>query len=53
MKIYATMKALHKCVCELHPKINEIILAVNEGNIAAQRLYLKMGFQLILHHRIT
>ncbi|ETT38090.1 hypothetical protein C161_08198 [Paenibacillus sp. FSL R5-192] len=37
----------------LHSKINEIILAVNAGNIAAQRLYLKVGFQLILHHRIT
>lgn len=47
------MKALHKFVRKLHPKINEIILTVNEGNIAALWLYLKVGFQLILHHRIA
>lgn len=60
------MKALPKFVRQLHPEINEIILAVNEGNIAAKQLYLKVGFldrgvrkmgihglQLILHHRIT
>ncbi|MCL6660008.1 GNAT family N-acetyltransferase [Paenibacillus amylolyticus] len=60
------MKALPKFVRQLHPEINEIILAVNEGNIAAQQLYLKVdfldrgvrkmgihGLQLILHHRIT
>ena len=40
MKIYAAMKALHKCVCELHPKINEIILAVNEGKILRHSGYI-------------
>ncbi|QOS77686.1 GNAT family N-acetyltransferase [Paenibacillus sp. JNUCC31] len=59
------MKALPEWVKQLDPKINEIILAVNEGNIAAQKLYLKAGFldtgerktgihglQLILHYRM-
>lgn len=62
----AAMKALPEFVRQLYPEINEIILAVNEGNIAAQQLYLKVGFldmgvrkmgihglQLILHHRMA
>ncbi|MDN4604089.1 hypothetical protein P5G61_22800 [Paenibacillus sp. F6_3S_P_1C] len=59
------MRALPELVKQLDPKVNEIILAVNEGNIAAQKLYLKAGFldrgerkmgihglQLILHYRM-
>lgn len=38
------MKALPGLVKQLDPKVDEIILAVNEGNIAAQKLYLKAGF---------
>ncbi|APO48205.1 hypothetical protein BS614_12025 [Paenibacillus xylanexedens] len=62
----AAMKALPEFVLQLYREIDEIILAVNERNIAAQQLYLKLGFldrgvrkmgihgqQLILHNRIT
>lgn len=60
------MKALPEFVLHRYREIDEIILAVNERNIAAQQLYLKLGFldrgvrkmgihgqQLILHNRIT
>ncbi|WP_440117791.1 GNAT family N-acetyltransferase [Paenibacillus sp. QZ-Y1] len=40
----AAMKALPEWIKQLDPKVNEIILAVNEGNVAAQKLYLKVGF---------
>ncbi|WP_413376586.1 GNAT family N-acetyltransferase [Paenibacillus taichungensis] len=61
----AAMRELPTLVKQLDPKVNEIILAVNEGNIAAQKLYLKAGFlnmgerkmginglQLILQYRM-
>ncbi|MGV2883673.1 GNAT family N-acetyltransferase [Paenibacillus taichungensis] len=60
------MRELPTLVKQLDPKVDEIILAVNEGNIAAQRLYLKAGFlnmgerkmginglQLILQYRMV
>jgi RimJ/RimL family protein N-acetyltransferase len=62
----AAMRALPELVKQLDPKVNEIILAVNEGNIVAQKLYLKAGFldrgerkmgvhglQLILQYRMV
>ncbi|WP_045927237.1 GNAT family N-acetyltransferase [Bacillus siamensis] len=36
---------LRKFVAEEFPDCNEIVLAVNQKNIAAQKLYLKVGFQ--------
>ncbi|MNW68880.1 hypothetical protein D3C74_477650 [compost metagenome] len=38
------MKQLPDWVREFHPEIDEIILAVNEGNKAAYQLYVKSGF---------
>ncbi|MDQ0170649.1 GNAT family N-acetyltransferase [Paenibacillus tundrae] len=38
------MQVLPSFVQQLVPDMNEIILAVNEDNIAAQKLYLKAGF---------
>jgi len=40
----AAMKALPAFVHQFHPMMNAIILAVNEQNIPAQRLYLKAGY---------
>ena len=39
------MLLLRKFVADEFPNCNEIVLAVNHKNIAAQRLYLKVGFQ--------
>ena len=39
------MLLLRKFVAEEFPDCNEIVLAVNHKNIAAQQLYLKVGFQ--------
>ncbi|WP_010096883.1 GNAT family N-acetyltransferase [Ornithinibacillus scapharcae] len=39
------MNILRRFVLEEFPNCNEIILAVNHKNIAAQRLYAKVGFQ--------
>ena len=36
---------LHDFVASYFPDKNEIVLAVNERNILAQRLYLKVGFE--------
>lgn len=36
---------LHKFVSTYFPDTNEIVLAVNERNIPAQKLYLKVGFE--------
>ena len=39
------MLLLRKFVADEFPDCNEIVLAVNHKNIAAQKLYLKVGFQ--------
>ncbi|WP_018930701.1 GNAT family N-acetyltransferase [Gracilibacillus lacisalsi] len=39
------MKSLRKFVSAEFPDCNEIVLAVNHKNIAAQKLYEKVGFQ--------
>ncbi|MEN1936304.1 GNAT family N-acetyltransferase [Paenibacillus sp. 102] len=39
------LASLHDFVASYFPNKNEIVLAVNERNIPAQKLYLKVGFE--------
>lgn len=39
------MNIIKKFISDEFPTINEIVLAVNHKNIAAQKLYIKVGFQ--------
>ncbi|MGC5770826.1 GNAT family N-acetyltransferase [Paenibacillus pabuli] len=41
----AAMNALTPLLLQLEPEIKEVMLAVNEQNVAAQRLYMKAGFR--------